>query len=79
MVIAIGPHMPTQWKLPTNPNKNAEYINLVGIGADVVHDEICNFLNLSFMDLFILRAHNCDFQHNFNFSSVDLTRNLFVL
>lgn len=66
-------------EIASNPNKNAEYINLVGIGADVVYDEICNFLNLSFMDLIILRADNCDFQHNFNFSSVDHTSNLFDL
>jgi hypothetical protein len=64
-------------EIASNPNKNAEYINLVGIGADVVHDEICNFLNLSFMDLIILRADNCDFQHNFNFSSEDHPSNLF--
>ena len=66
-------------EIASNSNKNAEYINLVGISADVVYNEICNFLNLSFMDLIILRADNCDFQHNFNFSSVDHTSNLFDL
>lgn len=64
-------------EIASNLNKNAEYINLVGIGADVVHDEICNFLNLSFMDLIIMRADKYDTQNNFNFSSDDHPSNLF--
>lgn len=66
-------------EISSNPNKNAEYNNLVGIGADVVYDEICNFFNLSLLDLIVMRADKCSIQNNFNFSSVDHTSNLFDL
>lgn len=66
-------------EIASTPNKNAEYINLVGIGADVVYDEICNFLNIPVMDLIILREDRCDSQDNFNFRSVDHVSNLFDL
>jgi len=66
-------------EIASTPNKNAEYINLVGIGADVVYDEICNFLNIPVMDLIILREDRCDSQDNFNFRSVDHVSNLFNL
>ena len=66
-------------EIASNSNKNTEYINIVGIGADVVYDEICNFLNIPVMDLIILREDKYNSQDNFNFGSVDHVSNLFDL
>lgn len=65
--------------IASDPNKNAEYNRLVGVDANVVFTDICNFLNLSIMDLIIAKASKLDSTDNFSFSSSDHAVNLFNL
>jgi hypothetical protein len=65
--------------IANDPNKNAEYVNLVGIDAEVVLNQIYHFFNPSIMDMIILKAEHFDSMDNFNFSSSDHAINLFDL
>lgn len=65
--------------ISNDPNKNAEYINLVGVDAEVVLNQIYHFFNPSIMDMIILKAEQFDSMDNFNFSSSDHATNMFSL
>ena len=43
-------------EIACNPDKNAEYTRLVGVNADVVYNDIYQFLNPFIMDLIITKA-----------------------
>jgi len=66
-------------EIACNPDKNAEYIKLVGVDANVVANNIYQFLNPSIMDLIITKADKLDSMDNFSFSSSDHVANLFDL
>ena len=66
-------------EIACNPDKNAEYVKLVGVDADVVYNDIYQFLNPSIMDLIITKADKLDSMDNFSFSSSDHAVNLFDL
>jgi hypothetical protein len=63
--------------IANDSNKNSEYINLVGIDAEVVLNQIYPFFNPSIMDMIILKTEQFDSMDNFNFSSSDHATNLF--
>ena len=52
-----------------DPTKNEEYTRLVGVSAEVVYNEIYQFLNPSIMDLIITKANKLDSMDNFTSSS----------
>lgn len=56
-------------EIACNPDKNAEYTRLVGVNADVVYNDIYQFLNPSIMDLIITKADKLDSMDNFSSSS----------
>ena len=66
-------------EIACNPDKNAEYTRLVGVNADVVYNDIYQFLNPSIMDLIITKADKFDSMDNLSFSSSDHAVNLFDL
>ena len=66
-------------EIACNPNKNAEYIRLVGVDAEVVYNDIVPFLNESIMNMIINKADKLDSMDNFSFSSADHAVNLFNL
>jgi hypothetical protein len=67
-------------EIALNPNKNAEYTRLVGVGSDIVYNEIYQFLNPSIMDLIIAKASKLDSMDNFaSSSSKHSSDNLFDL
>ena len=55
--------------LHVNPDKDAEYIKLVGVVLKLVNNDIYRFFNLSVMDLIITKSHDFDSMDNFSFSS----------
>jgi len=66
-------------EIASNPDKNAEYARLVGLDAEVVYNDIYQFLNNSIMDLIITKTREFDSMDNFSFSSADHGVNLFNL
>ena len=66
-------------EIACDPNKNAEYIRLVGVDAEVVYNDIVPFLNESIMNMIINKADKLDSMDNFSFSSADHAVNLFNL
>jgi hypothetical protein len=66
-------------EIACNPDKNAEYTRLVGVDADVVYNDIYQFLNPSIMDLIITKASKLDSMDNFSYSSADHASNIFDL
>ena len=66
-------------EIASNSDKNKEYAQLVGVDAQVVSNNIYQFLNPSIMDLIVLKADNFDTLDNFSFSSADHAVNLFDL
>jgi len=66
-------------EIASNSDKNKEYAQLVGVDAQVVSNDIYQFLNPSIMDLIVLKADNFDTLDNFSFSSADHAVNLFDL
>lgn len=66
-------------EIACNPDKNAEYTRLVGVNADVVYNDIYQFLNPFIMDLIITKADKFDSMDNLSFSSSDHAVNLFDL
>jgi hypothetical protein len=66
-------------EIASNPDKNKEYARLVGVDAQVVSNDIYQFLNPSIMDLIVLKADNFNTLDNFSFSSADHAVNLFDL
>jgi len=56
-------------EIACNPDKNAEYTRLVGVNADIVYNDIYQFLNPSIMDLIITKADKLDSMDNFSSSS----------
>jgi hypothetical protein len=66
-------------EISCNPDKNAEYNRLVGLDAEVVYNDIYQFLNPSIMDLIITKADKLESMDNFSFSSSDHMPNLFDL
>jgi len=66
-------------EIACDPDKNAEYTRLVGVDADVVYNDIYQFLNPSIMDLIITKASKLDSMDNFSYSSADHASNIFDL
>jgi hypothetical protein len=67
-------------EIANNPNKNFEYTNLVGIGADTVLEYVYPYLPTKLMDMIILKADEFDAQDNFvSSTSKHSTSNLFDL
>ena len=56
-------------EISCNPDKNAEYNRLVGLDAEVVYNDIYQFLNPSIMDLIITKADKLDSMDNMSSSS----------
>jgi ribulose bisphosphate carboxylase small subunit len=56
-------------EIACNPDKNDEYTRLVGVNAEVVYNDIYQFLNPSIMDLIITKASKLDSMDNFSSSS----------
>jgi len=52
-----------------DPDRNSEYVSLVGLDAETVHNNIYPFLNTSIMDLIITKARECDSLDNFSSST----------
>jgi hypothetical protein len=52
-----------------DPDRNVEYVSLVGLDAEVVYNEVYPFLNTSIMDLIITKARECDSLDNFSSST----------
>jgi Ni,Fe-hydrogenase I large subunit len=55
--------------IASNPSKNDEYIRLIGVSAEVVSNEIYQFLNPSIMDLIVMKANKLDSMDNLGTSS----------
>ena len=66
-------------EIAMDPDKNAEYVRLVGIDAEVVYNEIYQFLPSHVMDLIITKTSEFDSMDNFSFSTVDHAPKLFDL
>ena len=67
-------------EISNNNSKNEEYTRLVGVDANVVKNEIYQFLNPSIMNLIINKAEKLDSMDNFSSSSsVHSSNNLFDL
>jgi len=56
-------------EISCNPDKNAEYNRLVGLDAEVVYNDLYQFLNPSIMDLIITKADKLDSMDNMSSSS----------
>lgn len=56
-------------EIACNSDKNSEYIRLVGVSANVVHNDIYQFLNPSIMDLIITKSSELGSMDNFGSSS----------
>lgn len=67
-------------EIASNPDKSAEYANLVGVDPSVVLDCIYQFLPTNFMDMIVLKADQFDSDDNFTSSTnKHSTANLFDL
>ncbi len=62
-----------------NPAKNAEYVNLVGVDAEVVYNDLYKYLPTQTMDMIIIKTEQFDSMDNFAFSSADHAVNMFDL
>ena len=49
-----------------NPDKNAEYVRLVGIDAEIVYNDLYQYLPTQAMDLIITKTEQFDSMDNFN-------------
>jgi len=65
--------------ISNDTNKTEEYTKLVGVGPQVVLNDIYQFLPEPFMNMIILKTEEFDSYDNFNFSSSDHATNLFDL
>ena len=65
--------------ISNDTNKTEEYTKLVGVGPQVVLNDIYQFLPETFMNMIILKTEEFDSYDNFNFSSSDHASNLFDL
>jgi hypothetical protein len=65
--------------ISNDTNKTEEYTKLVGVGPQVVLNDIYQFLPETFMNMIILKTEEFDSYDNFNFSSSDHATNLFDL
>ena len=62
-----------------NPAKNAEYVNLVGVDAEVVYNDLYKYLPIQTMDMIITKTEEFDSMDNFAFINSDHAPKLFDL
>ena len=53
-------------EIAMNPDKNAEYVRLVGIDAEIVYNDLYQYLPTQAMDLIITKTEQFDSMDNFN-------------
>ena len=66
-------------EIACNADKDAEYVKLVGVSADVVYNDIYQFLNPTVMDLIITKSKELDSMDNFSTSSGKHVQSMFDL
>ena len=62
-----------------NPAKNAEYVKLVGVDAEVVYNDLYKYLPIQTMDLTITKTKQFDSMDKFAFINSDHAPKLFDL
>ena len=66
-------------EIASNPDKDAEYIKLVGVSANVVNNDLYRFFNPWAMDLIITKSHDFDAMDNFSTTSGKHVQSMFDL